>query len=196
MKWIFQVSFLGALLITIGSVTWAQVDSSSTIKPGDLEIYGKIFSKKDSLNSVLIPGARIDHMVSYLKQDVTTSESKGDSLSHVYYVTDNGEFYLVLEQETSNVLVFTSPGQYSKMIFISLEGSSQTEYKENMLMDMDVVLGKAKYRRVRKILENEFAGMGEYSSEKDDISWNDQYQIRIKEKISRPHWWWPWKIKD
>ena len=63
-------------------------------------------------------------------------------------------------------------------------------------MDMDVVLGKAKYRRVRKILENEFAGIGEYSSEKDDISWDDQYQIRLKEKISRPHWWWPWKIKD
>jgi hypothetical protein len=182
MNKIFSCFLLVYLFFFGNNVITAQSDTINELHPGDLEINVQIFNKKDKEDTSLITLARIDHIVTFKKQGGETSASVEDSVRHVYYETDDGELYLVLNTETTNVLVFTSPGHYSKSIFISLLGSSQTEYEGNMLMDMDLILGESKYRRVRKTFENEFAGIGVYSSSEGDISWDMEHQARLKKK--------------
>jgi hypothetical protein len=196
MKRCFEVFLLVSFVLVFGTFGTCQEDSLSAISSGDLEIFGRILSKSDTTSSSLLGGARIDHFVTYLGTIGTDTTSSGGKIERVYYIAEDGEFYLILESETINTLLFTFPAHYSKSIFIDLIGSSASEYEEGMMLDMDVVLSPEKYRRVKRILENEYVGVGRFDSSLDDMKWDEAHLAKIKKKISRRHWWWPWKIKD
>ncbi len=59
-----------------------------------------------------------------------------------------------------------------------------------------MTLPPVKSRRVKRILESKFIGIANYSFQEDNLDWDLNHTAKIKRKIIRRHWWWPFRIKD
>jgi hypothetical protein len=160
----FQIisPFLSALIILLlNSAVGAQSYSDTTYHVGALEIDGNVISGRVDGKPMLIAGARIDHATIF-PDDTLQPIPPQERTENVYYITEDGQFTLLVFAETQNFLQFTFPNHYTKKVYISLTGSSSSESGTYFSMRTDVTLGEIKYRRAKRILEKEFLGIGWY----------------------------------